>query len=140
MRHRQRVQSSLGLALLAIAGTAIAQSTSNDDVPGSIEEILVTAQRRFESSQDVPISIDVFKAERLAAVGVLALPDLNVVTPGLQFQRAGATTSPFLRGVGAQTSTAGSESALALFVDGVYIAAQGASLMSLSNIDSVEID
>jgi iron complex outermembrane receptor protein len=140
MRHRQRVQSSLGLALLAIAGTAIAQSTTNDDVPGSIEEILVTAQRRFESSQDVPISIDVFKAERLGAAGVLALPELNVVTPGLQFQRAGATTSPFLRGVGAQTSTAGSESALALFVDGVYIAAQGASLMSLSNIDSVEVD
>ena len=140
MRQRQRMHSCLSLALLASAGAAIAQSTTNDDAPGAIEEILVTAQRRSESSQDVPISIEVLKSERLAAVGVLALPDLNVVTPGLQFQRAGATTSPFLRGVGAQTSTAGSESALALFVDGVYVAAQGASLMSLSNINSVEVD
>jgi len=118
----------------------MAQSTTNNDASGTLDEILVTAQRRLESSQNVPISIEVVKAERLEAVGVQALPDLNVVTPGLQFQRAGATTSPFLRGVGAQTSTAGSESAVALFVDGVYIAAQGASLMSLSNVESVEID
>jgi iron complex outermembrane receptor protein len=125
---------------LAIAATAMAQSTPANDPSGSLEEILVTAQRRLESSQNVPISISAFKAERLEAVGVQALPELNVVTPGLQFQRAGATTSPFLRGVGAQTSTAGSESAVALFVDGVYIAAQGASLMSLANIESVEVD
>jgi iron complex outermembrane recepter protein len=139
LRHLQRLLVS-GLASSAIATTAMAQSTTNNDVSGSVEEVLVTAQRRLESSQDVPISIDTVKAERLVAVGVQALPQLNVVTPGLQFQRAGATTSPFLRGVGAQTSTAGSESAVALFVDGVYIAAQGASLMSLSNVESVEVD
>lgn len=107
---------------------------------GQLETIVVTAQRRAESAQDVPISIVAYTAEHLEAVNVQSLPQIAQVVPGLQFQAVGATSVPYLRGVGAATTGAGMESTVPLIVDGVYISAQGASLMALTNIESIEVD
>ena len=107
---------------------------------GGLEEVVVSAQRHTEAAQDVPISITALSGSQLAAAGIETLVDVAQVTPGLQFQALGATSVPFLRGVGAAVTSTGSESTVALFVDGVYISAQPASLMSLNNIASVEVD
>lgn len=107
---------------------------------GGLEEIVVSAQRHAESAQDVPIAITALSGSQLASAGVNTLADMAQVTPGLQFQAIGATSVPFLRGIGSAVTPAGSESTVALFVDGVYVAAQAASLMSLTNVDSIEVD
>lgn len=126
----------LGASVAAIAGAASAQEAA----PSALEEVVVTAQRRSESVQDVPISINVFDEQRLEAAAVQSLPEIARLTPGLQFQAIGATETPFLRGVGNTISLAGSESTVALVVDGVYISAQAAVLRSLANIEAVEVD
>jgi len=134
---------ALGTVVAAItavnSGPAQAASPA-ESAGGGLEEIVVSAQRRSESAQSVPISITALSGEQLSASGVTSLPDIAQVTPGLQFQAIGAVSVPFLRGVGAAVSAAGSESTVALMVDGVYISAQPASLMSLNNIESVEVD
>ncbi|MDB5425254.1 MAG: TonB-dependent receptor, partial [Phenylobacterium sp.] len=126
----------LGCSLAALGGAAGAQETR----AGQVGEVVVTAQRRSESVQDVPISINVFSSEKLAAAAVQNLPQLAQLTPGLQFQAIGATETPFLRGVGNTISLAGSESTVALVVDGVYISAQAAILKSLASIEAIEVD
>jgi len=127
---------------LGIAATvsAAAVRAEEPETTSGLAEIVVSAQRRLESAQDVPISISAFRGEQLQALGVQDLPALAQVTPGLQFQAIGATNVPFLRGVGSTTTSVGTESTVALIVDGVYMSAQGSSLMALSNIDSIEVD
>jgi iron complex outermembrane receptor protein len=130
---------AVGIAAALAPGAAAAQSSATEEASG-LTEVIVSAQRRLESAQDVPISISAFSGAQLQAVGVQALPDLAQVTPGLQFQAIGATSVPFLRGVGSTTTSVGTESTVALVVDGVYMSSQGSSLMGLSNIESVEVD
>jgi len=125
--------------LLASAPDLLLAQSVNEERAG-LEEIIVTAQRREQSAQDVPISIAAFSSGQLSAVSVQVLPQIGQLVPGLQFQSVGAVSVPFLRGVGAATTSVGAESTVPLIVDGVYISAQGASLMALSNIESVEVD
>jgi iron complex outermembrane receptor protein len=120
-------------------GTASADEAPAGDA-GQLEQVVVSAQRRTESAQNVPISITAISGNQLAAAAVTSLPDVAQLTPGLQFQAIGASSVPFLRGVGATVSSSGSESTVALVVDGVYLSAQPASLMSLNNLESVEVD
>jgi iron complex outermembrane receptor protein len=122
------------------AGVALAQNASDTNASGGLEEVVVSAQRRDESAQDVPISITALSGQQLEAAGIESLLEIAQVTPGLQFQAIGASSVPFLRGVGAAVSSSGAEATVAIVVDGVYIAAQPASLMSLSNVESVEVD
>ena len=141
MKLRSSLLTCSCLAALAGPGAALAQSTTTAPSSGAaLEEVVVTAQRRVESAQDVPISITVHSAERVEAAAVQSLPDIARITPGLQFQAVGAASVPYLRGVGAPTTAAGTESTVALVVDGVYISAQAASLMALANIEAVEVD
>lgn len=106
----------------------------------TLEQVIVSAQRRTESAQDVPIAISAFSAEQLRSAGVDSITEVALITPGLQFQAIGAVSVPFLRGVGATVSSVGAEATVALFVDGVYMSAQGNSLMGLNNIASIEVD
>ena len=132
---------ALGCVVAASVAAPIDEALAqNAPEGGGLEEVVVSAQRHAESAQDVPISITALSGSQLAAAGIDTLVDVAQVTPGLQFQAVGATSVPFLRGVGAAVTSAGSESTVALFVDGVYVAAQPASLMSLNNIASVEVD
>src|SRR5882762_1485639 len=118
---------------------ALAQNTPDTSSAG-LQEVVVSAQRREESAQDVPISITALSGAQLVAAGIDSLLEIAQVTPGLQFQAIGATSVPYLRGVGAGVSSSGAEATVAIVVDGVYVAAQPASLMSLANVESVEID
>lgn len=131
-----------GLAALLWAGAAAAAAPDATAAASgaAVGEVIVTAQRRAESAQDVPVTITAFDGQQIERAEVQSLPELSRITPGLQFQAVGANSVPFLRGVGASTTTAGAESTVALIVDGVYVSAQPASLMALSNIQSVEVD
>jgi len=126
------------LAVSAVATGARAQAAS-ETAAGTVGEVVVTAQRRSEAAQDVPIALTVQTAEALQNAGAARYEDIAVLTPGLQFQAIGATQMPFLRGVGATTSAAGSEAGVALYVDDVYFPSSPASMMSLNNIDSVAV-
>ena len=129
---------SLALATPAAAQEAptvpAAQSAQGDNV--GLEDIIVTAQRRNESAQDVPIAVAAFSGEQLAKVGLTSSADLVTVIPGLTINPTGARSPIFLRGVG-NNGTSTSPSVLT-FIDGVYQPFDSTG-SDYSNIQSIEV-
>jgi iron complex outermembrane receptor protein len=107
---------------------------------GGLEEITVTAQRRKESQQTVPISISTVTAASAARTGIISTDDLGIAIPALQFDRQGAVGgTPFLRGVGTPVAQNGTESPVATYIDDVYISSTFGTLFELNNIQDVEV-
>lgn len=132
--------ASVAAAVCIAPGAASAQQASTQKVDASgLEEVIVTAQRRKESAQDVPIAVTALSADTLQDAGVVQMPEIAQLTPGLQFTSIGATAMPFLRGVGATTSALGSESAVPIYIDDVYISSTPASLMALNSIENIAV-
>jgi iron complex outermembrane recepter protein len=106
---------SCGLA--AIAVPALAQDAASDD----IEEIIVTAQNRAESVQDVPIAIDVVGREALEEAGFASMNDMNRVVPALQVTDDQGQIKVTLRGVGTNSNDEAQDTSVVVNVDGEYI-------------------
>ena len=104
-----------------------------------IEEVVVTAQKRSENLQKVPISITAIKASTALALGVTDTVGLQALTPSLVMHRNGYSLTPSLRGIAQSNATAGDESPIAVYVDGVYYASLTGGVFALNNIDHVEI-
>ena len=126
------------LAQPAYAQTSDA-TTPKDDVEGGLSEIVVTAQKREERLQNVPVAVTAFSADSLESKGVRTMTDLGMVTPGLVFPTAGVGGSPRIRGVGTQISVAGNENSVATYVDGVYFPSAGANVMAFNNIQQIAV-
>ena len=127
-----------GAAQIA-ANPASTAADSDDEASGQIEDILVTATRREERLQDVPISITALSSETLVASGITTTADLGFRTPGLVITSQNGALTPFLRGVGSGEASAGQEAAVATYVDGVYIAAPYGITLGLNNVERVEV-
>lgn len=104
-----------------------------------VEEIVVTAQKKVENLQRVPIAITALSGDMAAAAGVRTSEDLNAVTPGLNLGRSSGGAVILLRGVGALTSQAGQDASVPLFVDGVYQMSSASALLAFNNIERVEV-
>ena len=104
-----------------------------------VQEIIVTAQRREERLQDVPIVVTAYAGDQLEAAGIRSTVDLGAVTPGLEFGTQAAYGQPFLRGVGTVANGPAVESPVALYVDGIYYGAMIGSVLTLNEIAQVEV-
>jgi iron complex outermembrane receptor protein len=132
-----------GVALALYATTVDAQTTgsisSTATTRDSLTEVVVTAQRRSENAQNVPIAISVISGETLVqAFGLDNIETLQEAVPGLRISMDTGNTKIFLRGVG--TTAVATDNSVGVYLDGVYIASQGSSFMNLANIDYVEVD
>jgi iron complex outermembrane receptor protein len=105
----------------------------------ALTEIIVTAQKRSENLQDVPIAVTALSADQLARSGIQSTTELGTVTPGLTVVNQHGDVLPHIRGVGTTLFGAGIENSVATYVDGVYIASQVGSLLTLNNIAQVEV-
>jgi iron complex outermembrane receptor protein len=122
------------------AGDALAQDASDDQSSTEVETVNVTAQRREESAQDVPLSVSVVTANTAEAMGVTDTASLEAAVPGLQFTRALNNATPALRGIGGDPAAPlGSESTVATYLDGVYVPSAAATLFSFNNIERIEV-
>jgi iron complex outermembrane recepter protein len=130
------------------AGTASAQTApgvqSNDaaasTAPGAdVGEIVVTAQKRAESIQKVPISVAAVTGRTLEEKNIGSPQALGAIVSGLHFVPSGAGNTPYIRSFGTNTALAGNEPPVTLYVDGVYIPSPTEALFSLSAIDRVEV-
>ena len=110
-----------------------------DDRSLVLEDIVVTAQRRSENLQNVPVSVAAVTSAQLAKAGAVSVLDLRVSVPTLNVVNTNGYLSSSLRGIGSNGVGPGIESPVALYVDGVYIASQFASALSLNNIARVEV-
>ena len=111
-----------------------------DAQSGTVGEVVVTAQRRSESAQKVPIAIQTFSVSKLAQLGATSTADLPKITPGFQIVPSGAGQAFFLRGVGNNNTNPGFESEVSTYVDGVYMPFQNGNLQAFGNIASIEVD
>jgi iron complex outermembrane recepter protein len=103
-----------------------------------VEEIVVTAQKREESLQDVPISVQAFSAAQLDVRGVLDVKDLPQITPGLTVTTQVNYTSTFIRGIGSDAFLLGDPS-VANYVDGIYFPFSNNLVKDFGIIERVEV-
>lgn len=121
------------------AAVAAKSQTSDTSSSSGLEEIVVTAQRRSERLQDVPVTVTAVTSARLAAVGIHSSQDLSIVTPGLSVPQTSGYSQPRIRGVGTTSNGPGIENPVATYIDGVYISSAPSSLLTLNNVDRVEV-
>ena len=131
-----------GSAMLAVAlATSPAQAQdapAADEVTGN--EIIVTAQRRDEALQEVPIAVSAFQGDQLNAAGVDSVLELAKVTPSLLITEGSSQAQPFIRGVGGRNITPGNEATTAVYIDGVYQTDKtGILLQSFPDVESVQV-
>ncbi|MEM7281861.1 MAG: TonB-dependent receptor [Pseudomonadota bacterium] len=110
-------------------------------VAQELEEIVVTAQKREQNLQSVPIAVSAFSGDAIVEVGATDMFDLQSNVPGLVVsQNQTATTSNFnIRGVGTSSQNFGLESSVGLYVDGVYRSRQSAMINELVDLAAIEV-
>lgn len=125
---------------LAIAAPAYAQQTSAAD-NNSIAEIVVTATKREQTLQDVPISVAVTGQQTIERAQVRDLIDLQSVVPSLKVSQFNATgqTNFVIRGFGNGNGNDGIESSVGVFIDGVYRSRSAAALDDLPEVERIEV-
>ena len=104
-----------------------------------IEEVVVTAQKRSESTQDVPIAIAAYGERRLEDAGFDQISDLTLTTPSMQVSNFGPIAYVTMRGIGSENTTAGGDPGVAMHVDGVYMGRPIASMFTAFDAERVEI-
>nr|WP_310523282.1 TonB-dependent receptor [Polymorphobacter sp.] len=121
---------------LAQTTAAAATEASNDGV-----EIIVTAQKRSERLQDVPLAVTVVSGDRLAAQGAVNLEGAQYLVPSLNFRKSGTTInqSLYLRGVGTATFSIAGEPSVSTVLDGVVLSRAGEAFSDLVDIERIEV-
>lgn len=102
------------------------------------DEIVVTAQKREQSIQDVPISLSAFGGEELAARGVQSLADIATLLPNVNVGEVAGVTQISARGVGFALLTGAGENAIAAHADGIYLSRPGVAGMLQKDLARVE--
>ncbi|GAB3291412.1 TonB-dependent receptor [Parahaliea aestuarii] len=132
---------ALAALALAVSSTSTAQ-TPSAAAPAMLEEVIVTAQRRDQSLQDVPLSVSAFSAEQLTQTGTTTIVDLQQSAPNVTLAPSRGTNSTltaFIRGVGQQDPLWGFEPGVGLYLDDVYIARPQGAVLDVYDVERVEI-
>jgi iron complex outermembrane recepter protein len=108
----------------------------------SIANFLVTARRRAENLQDVPVAVTAISAATLEQQAVTSLGDLNSFVPNMKISSDRATSSTinvYIRGVGQSDPLWGFEPGVGVYIDDVYLARPQAALLDVYDVDRLEI-
>lgn len=134
------VSSALVMAapgLAARAADAAAPGASSDST--EVGEVIITAQRRQEKLQDAPLAVSAFTGAQLEKNNIQRSEDLTKITPGLAFAQTGYTPQPTIRGVGTRGVSAGEESTVSLYIDGIYQPYMTNGSFKLNSIERIEV-
>ena len=141
---RRIAQSSLIALALSLPMPLLAQEASDSPFEASgPAPIVVTARKREESIQDVPIAVSAFSGESLDERGVDAVTELQQVVPNMQFTPGQGGNSgaiaPFIRGVGENDFIITSDPAVGTYFDGIYVARTFGASPDLLDIERIEV-
>jgi iron complex outermembrane receptor protein len=126
--------------LMRIGLTAALFGASQAQAQNVLEEVIVTAQKRSENVQDVPIAISVFSADAVEKLSARTLTDLGRFTAGVEMNNDNSLQPTYsIRGVETNDWTVGSDPAIAVYVDGVYAARGAGAEAALTDIARVEV-
>lgn len=156
MKRSKQIALLGGASLAALASPAVAQEVPTDPAPSAMEdpasdngaapapgEIIVTAQRREQSQQDVPISISVVSSQALEQSNLTTVADIQFLSPGVNYN-ANFGGGFNIRGVGTQSLLMSAEQSVALVIDDVIqglpeVSFAGPSYQSLVDIERIEV-
>ncbi len=145
-RHGRTSATAMALALLSIGGPALAEDTPPQTAqtaaqPAQAEEIVVTARRRSEPLQEVPISVSVVSGDYAAQHNLNDLQDITTAVPSADFRTSSSNKDRtlFIRGIGTIATSPGVEPSVSTVVDGVVLARSGQSTLDLVGLDHVEV-
>lgn len=129
----------VGAAVFGAAGVAVAQE--QDPEVSRVDEIIVTAQKREQSLQDVPIVVTTLSQETLEDAGVRDIKDLQILTPGMTVTSTAseASTTARIRGVGTVGDNPGLESSVGVVIDGVYRSRNSVGFGDLGELARIEV-
>lgn len=132
MKKTQKI--SLALFLSVYASSPLAQTNA-------LEEVVVTATKRAQSLQDVPMAVNAFNADTIETAGINDASDLAILTPALNIN---VNTNPFaarmvIRGVGTAQTDPALEPSVGLFIDGIYLGRTGLGMSDLTDIERIEV-
>jgi iron complex outermembrane receptor protein len=139
---------STGLAaILAAAPASAQQQDASGPTPapaeqsdgGNDQEIIVTAQKREQNVQDVPLSVTAVSGERLAEAGVSDISTLQKLAPGLQFGQSGNDARPAIRGARTESISNQTDPIISFFVDGIYRSRTSQALAAFVDVNRVEV-
>lgn len=136
MRKPFQRKKNYYLTALTLSSTLISSAAV---MATELEEIIVTATKRAENIQDVPITITAVSGENLVKQGIEGMDELPLVTPGLYFGRVTGAAVVQIRGIGSNNGTAGNEPSVATYVDGVYNPNAQALLDTFHDLDRIEV-
>ena len=138
-----------GAAALALPGVAVAQDSDVDaDEDAALEEeaemgnvIIVTATKRQQTLQEIPVAVSVTTAETLDRAQIRDLKDLQTQVPSLRVNQlqSSANTNFLIRGFGNGANNAGIEPSVGVFVDGVYRSRTASQITDLPDVQRIEV-
>jgi iron complex outermembrane receptor protein len=137
--NKRIVLTSVGIAALLAASPTLAAAA--EDATTNLSEIVVTAQKREEKLQDVPVAISVISGDAISAKGAVNMEGAQYLVPSLNFRKSGTNInqSLFLRGVGTSTFSIAGEPSISTVVDGVVYSRAGEAFSDLIDVDRIEV-
>lgn len=133
MNYRLRLFASCVLAAVVVSSGAHAAEAADSN---TIEELVITAEKREQSLQDVPVAVSAFTDKRREMVGINSVQDLTNFTPGLAYATNNDRIA--MRGIGRFTNNRSSEGGVAMYSDGVYTSSVTAFAQSTLFIERTE--
>lgn len=133
--------SRIGTPLLSLPLIISALSNPVSAQELMLEEVIVTAQKREQNLQDVPVAVTALSGQTISDNGIKDMFDLQVNAPGLRVdQTQSSTSSNFgIRGVFTSSQNFGLESSVGLYADGIYRARQSSMINNLVDVESVQV-
>ena len=135
------MESILRIAPLLLGASLLLEmpAVAEDRTP-ELEEIVVTAQRRVESLQDVPLAITAFSAEQLEQQGITDIKAISERTPGFTMGMFNPLqTQLYIRGIGSNEDGAGGDQSVIVFIDEVYAGRSASMNLDLYDLERVEV-
>ena len=150
-RKKLAVQIAIAIGALSAAtsGVVLAQTVTTPSVAAgttavsgvktALDEIVVTAQRRAENKQEVPVSVTAVTAEQLADRNITDITQMEGMSPGFTFGRSGSDARPAMRGVRTENVAINGDTTIGYFIDGIYKSRAQQALASFVDVERVEI-
>jgi len=104
-----------------------------------LEEVIVTAQKREQGLQDVPIAVEAFSARQITNLSAQDIGDIGIFTPNVTITKAANQPNYAIRGIGTDDFGIGADPAVGVYQDGVYIGRSGGSKVAFNDLARVEI-
>lgn len=132
---------SLLVSSTLISGAYAQVDTKQVDSPKALDAVVVTAQKREQMAQDVPLAVSVVGADYIAKSGASSLKDVVSAIPSLQFtqSQSAVQSSVTIRGVGSSGGVAGLEPSVGMYVDGIYLDRTYMGLGDFNDIERIEV-